>query len=134
MTARADFASQDYFRDPGAAIEKRAVPATAPKKSRLRTMSVYLRMKSGPPRIRAAWSAGGAWAMASRVGPVMVEPKIAARCAASTMRAFADGSTPGAREAPLAPLTGRPFRANAVAKLTRRVVASGLSQASSVFL
>src|SRR5260370_21325585 len=76
--------------------------------------SPYRRMKSGLPRIRAARSASGDSLMTARVPSLSVEPKIASRCAAST--------APGLD------------RTNAVAKLIRRVVASGLSQASSVFL
>src|SRR5271169_3827107 len=76
--------------------------------------SPYRRMKSGLPRISAARSPLDDSSMAARVPSLMVEPKTASRCAASA--------------APGLP------RTNAVAKLMRRVVASGLSQASSVFL
>src|SRR5580704_8571417 len=74
----------------------------------------YRRIKSGLPRISAARSPFGDSSIAARVPSLKVEPKIASRCAASTALERS--------------------RTNAVAKLMRRVVASGLSQASSVFL
>src|SRR5215469_13731066 len=82
--------------------------------------STYRRMKSGLPRIRAEWRPFGDSLMAVRVASLKVEPKMASRRSASTL--CAASATLG-----FAPT-------NAVAKLIRRVVASGLSQASSVFL
>src|SRR4051812_48860136 len=76
--------------------------------------SAYRRIKSGLPRISAARNPFGDSWMTARVPSLMVEPKIASRCASST--------------APGLP------RTNAAAKPMRRGVASGLSQASSVFL
>src|SRR5215469_7817410 len=78
------------------------------------------RMKSGLPRISAARNAGGARLTTPCVAAVMVVPKIASKCAVSTgLLSAVKPSSP---------------RARAAAKPMRRVVASGLSQASSVFL
>src|SRR6516225_2712565 len=76
--------------------------------------------KIGLPRIRAGRNVCGDSLTTSRVESVIIAPKIASKCAALT--GFFVVVKP------------RLLRASAVAKLIRRVVASGLNQASSVFL
>src|SRR6516165_455689 len=96
-------------------------PAATPlKRSRRLAIIIYRRIKSGLPRIRAGRNVCGDSLTTSRVASVITPPKIASKYAALT--------------GVFVVVQPRLLRASAVAKLIRRVVASGLNQASSVFL